>query len=219
MASQAERSCKPGRSACMRKWSSSLIITQSVSSLFSTSPLPTFLAACSRLTRWRSTRICLSIAVRLSIDSENAPSICAKLSTAGRTTSRALTRSAFLAQPGNGNALRLRARRTRLDITMRTCGPSRLHDRAGGARNSWMLFIRQALSTRRLAVEFFARLFDFIPQNGRLLEILIGDGLLELLLQFAEFFGMILVLLEWLRDFSHVLRPFMHRLEQPFQTL
>src|SRR6266700_493471 len=218
MASQADRSCKPGRSACMRKWSSSLIITQSVSSLFSTSPLPTFLAACSRLTRWRSTRICLSIAVRLSIDSEKAPSICGRLSTAGRTISSALTRSAFLAQPGNENALRLRARRTRLDITMRTCGPSRLHDCAGAARNSWMFFIRQAVLTRRLAIKFFSRLFDFIPQNGGLLEILVGDGFLELLLQFAELFGIILVLLQWLWDFAHMLRPFVHRLEQALQT-
>src|SRR5438876_187000 len=200
----------------MRKWSSSLIITQRVSSLFNTNPLPTPLAACSRLIKWRSTRICLSIELRLSIDSENAPPIWGKLSTAGRTTSSARTRSAFFAQPGNGKPLRLRASRTRLDITIRSCGPSRLHDCAGGARNSLMFFMTSA---RGKAVEFFTGLPDLVPQDGGLLKILVVDGLLELLLQSVEFFDVVLVLLQLLGDFADMFDSFVHGFEQPFQAL
>src|ERR1043166_7708206 len=160
-------------------------MTQSDSSLLKIIPLPTPLAACSRLIKWRSTRICLSMARRLSIDSENAPAIWGKLSTAGRTASSALTRSAFFAQPGNGKLFKLRANRTRLDITIRSCGPSRLHDCEGGARNSLMFF---TASVRGQTVEFFPGLLDFVAQDGRLFEILIVYGFLQLLLQPVQFF-------------------------------
>src|SRR5207253_11238166 len=138
--------------------------------------------------------ICLSIALKLSIVSENAPAICGKVSTAGRTSSRALTRSAFFAQPGKGKSLRFRASRTRLDITIRSCGPSRLHDCAGAARNSLMFFMA---STGSQVIELFARLFDLVAQKRGLLEILVADSLLQLLLQSVEFFAVVIVLPRW----------------------
>src|ERR1051325_5691363 len=85
-----------------------------------TIPLPTFLAACSRLTRWRSTSNCFSRAVRPSIDFEMDTSFISLVSpTDGCKRSRTRCRSAFLAQPGNGNPRRFRASRTRLLITIR----------------------------------------------------------------------------------------------------
>src|SRR2546421_8474869 len=216
MASHAELSCRPGRNACMRRWSSSLIITQRFSSWFRTSPLPTPLAWCSRLIKWRSTRICFSITLRLSMDSENAPAICGKVSTAGRISSSAFTRSGFLAQPGNGIPCRLRASRTRLDITIRSCGPSRLQDCAAVARNSLMFFMTSA---RGQAVKFFPGLFDLVTQQGGLLEILVADGLFQLFLQPIQSFNVIFMLLQLLGDFADVPGPFVHGLEQPFQSL
>jgi len=57
-------------------------------------------------------------------------------STAGRIISNARIRSAFFAQPGNASPFRLRASRTRLDITILLCGPSRRACSAGEMRNS-----------------------------------------------------------------------------------
>ena len=118
MACHACRNCNPGRSACIRRWSSSFTITHSDSSRFSTRPLPAFFAACSRLIKCRSTKMFLSSTVRLSIDSENESPICGNPSTAGRISSSALTRSGFFAHPGNGIPFTLRAKRTRLESTI-----------------------------------------------------------------------------------------------------
>src|SRR6266702_4083159 len=215
MACQACLSCKPGRKACMRRWSSSLIITQSDSSRLSTRPLPPLLAACSRLTRWRSTRIFLSSTVRLSIDSENAPANCGNDSTAGRICSSALTRSAFLAQPGKASPFRLRASRTRLDMTMRLCGPSRRAVSAGGVRNSWM----SMRSDGSNFAEFFLRRLDFVAHHCGLFEVLLGHHFIQLLEEGLQFVGQIPALLQVVRDFADVLGSFVHGFEQSFQPL
>lgn len=100
-------------------WSSSLIMTERVSSPFTTRPLPAFLAACSRLMRCFSTRSCLSRGVRVSIATETlAGRMVERSATAGWIVSRSFRRSAFLSQPGNGKSFTLRARRTRLVMTM-----------------------------------------------------------------------------------------------------
>ena len=52
--------------------------------------------------------------------SENESFISGSAATAGRMVSRTRMRSGFLAQPGNGVSLRLRAKRTRLEVTMRS---------------------------------------------------------------------------------------------------
>src|SRR5271154_3432972 len=151
-------------------------MTQSDSSLLRTRPLPAFLAACSRLIKWRSTRICLSSGPRLSIVSENAPVNWDKLSTAGRIVSKALIRSAFLAQPGNAMLRRFRARRTRLDMTILSCGPVRRALSTGGLRNSCMVM---ALFWGRV-IQLVFRHLDLVTQVGGFLEILRGHGLIQL---------------------------------------
>src|SRR5713226_5476391 len=182
----------------MRRWSSSLIITQSDSSRLSTRPLPPLLAACSRLMRWRSTRMFLSSTDRLSIDSENAPANCGSDSTAGRICSSALTRSAFLAQPGKASPFRLRASRTRLDMTMRLCGPSRRAVSAGGVRNSWI----SMRSGGGNFAEFFLRRLDFVAHHGGLFEVLLGHRFIQLLEERLQFVGQITALLQVVRHFE-----------------
>src|SRR5436189_38876 len=115
MVCQACLSCRPGRSACIRRWSSSLIITQRVSS-------------------------------------------------------------------------RLRARRTRLDITILLCGPSRRAMSAGVTRKSWM-FMGVATSGGGKGCQFFAGGLDFIAHAGGLLEILLGDGFGEFLFERFDAIG------------------------------
>src|ERR1035437_5790462 len=188
----------------------------SVSSRFSTSPLPAFLAACSRLMRWRSTRICLSREDRLSIVPEKAPFISGRASMAGRTNSSKRIRSNFLAQPGKAACFRLRASRTRLDITIRSCGPLRRALSAGGIRKTSSSMVVSA----RWGIGCPSRdLLDFIPQNGGLLEILLLDSLGELLLQVLEPIRQIATLPQRFRDFAHMPSPFVHGLEQAFQRL
>src|SRR5437867_5538511 len=179
MALQACLICNPGRSACIRRWSSSLIITQRDSSLLRTNPLPALLAACSRLIRWRSTRMFLSRTVRLSIDSEKAPANCGNDSTAGRISSSALTRSTFLAHPGNARPFKLRARRTLLDRTIRLCGPSRRDVSEGGGRKSWM-FMR---SGSGYITQLVLGDFDFIAHDRGLLEVFVRHGLVQFFLE------------------------------------
>src|SRR5205823_3435480 len=157
-------------------------ITQKVSSRLSTRPLPALLAACSRLIRWRSTRICLSSVDRLSMASAKASFISGRASTAGRMSSSTRTRSGFLAHPGKEASLRLRAKRTRLDITIRSYGPLRRAESAGGVRN---VCKSMALNRRGLG-QPSRRSVDFIPKDCRLFEILVGDGLGQLLLEQLE---------------------------------
>src|SRR5271156_4626346 len=82
-------------------------------------PLPVFFAAYSRLMRCCSTRTCFSSGVKCSIESLMMASfISGRLATAGCTRESTFSRSAFLAQPGKGWWLMLRARRNRLLKTM-----------------------------------------------------------------------------------------------------
>jgi len=58
-----------------------------------------------------------------------------------------------------------------------------------------------------------------VAQKGGLLEILVADSLLQLLLEPVEFFLVVLVLLQWLRNFADMFDSFVHGLKQPFQAL
>ena len=73
-------------------------------------------------------------------------------------------------------------------------------------------------STRR-AVEFLSRLPNLVAQDCGLFKIFVADGLLQILLQPIQLFHVILVLLQLLRDFADMFGPFVHRLEQTFQSL
>ena len=66
---------------------------------------------------------------------EKASFISGSASMAGWMTSSTRMRSGFLAQPGKAASFRLRASRTRLDMTIRSCGPLRRALSAGGIRN------------------------------------------------------------------------------------
>jgi hypothetical protein len=93
--------------------------------------------------------------------------------------------------------LRLRASRTRLDITMSSCGPVRWQATDGGARKSWMVIESFGFGvsgfefaagtggrTRNARLE--SKLFhplDLIPQLRRFLEVLLRDGLVQPLLE------------------------------------
>src|SRR5262245_46744266 len=198
----------------MRMWSSSLIITQSVSSRFNTSPLPALLAACSRLIRCRSTRICLSSCVRLSMDSEKASFISGRLWTAGRMVSRTLMRSGFFAQPGKAACLMLRASRTRLDITIRSCGPFRRAESAGGIRNWWMSIV----SARGDVAQTGAHLFDFIAQQRGLFEIFVLHGFGQFFLQTLQAIGQVPGLAQRFGNFADVACTFVHGFEQALET-
>src|SRR5271157_2552531 len=190
-------------------------MTQRDSSLLRTKPLPALLAACSRLIKWRSTRICLSSGPRLSIVSENAPVNWGKLSTAGRMVSRALIRSVFFAQPGNGMLRRFRARRTRLDMTMRSCGPLRRAFSTGGLRNSSMVMVL----LRGHVIHLVRRLLDFVTQAGGLFKILRDHSLVQLLLQMFEPLGQVPALPQSQRSLAHMHGALVHGLEQPLQPL
>src|SRR5260221_4241554 len=91
--------------------------------------------------RCRWTRTCLSSAESFSMDSEKAPAISGRLSTAGRMASHILIRSGFFAHVGNAALRMLRANRTRLDITMPSCGPLRRALSAGGIRKSFKFIL------------------------------------------------------------------------------
>src|SRR5690242_251298 len=213
MADQAWRSCNPGRSACIRRWSSSLIMKHSVSSRFRTSPLPALLAACSRLIKCRSTRICLSSADKLSIVSEEASFISGNPSMAGRISSRMRTRSGFLAQPGKDASLIFRARRTRLDMTIRSCGPLRRAVSAGGIRKEWISMLGSGRSQPRRS------LLDLVPEYSRLFEILRLDRLGQSFMKRFEPVGQITVLPKSFRHFANMPSPFVHGLNQPLEWL
>src|SRR6266478_7805090 len=186
-----------------------------VSSRLRIKPLPALLAACSRLMRWRSTNICLSSVDKLSIVSEKASFISGKASTVGRINSRTRIRSGFLAQPGKDASLRLRARRTRLDITMRSKGPLRRAMSAGGMRKSCMPMV----SGHGGIGEPGSSLFDFVAQDGGFLEIFIFDGLAKFLWQELEALRQIAAVAQGFGDLADVAGAFVHGFEQPFQGL
>src|SRR5436305_4025575 len=173
---------------------------QSVSSRFRTKPLPALLAACSRLMRWRSTRICLSSVDRESIVCEKASFISGNPSTAGRINSKTRTRSGFFAHPGKAASLMFRARRTRLDMTMRSKGPLRRALSAGGIRKLWM----SMASDRR--GDAGGGLLDFVAQRGGGFEILLLDGLDEFLLERFEPVGQVAALAQSFGNFADVAR-------------
>src|SRR6185369_2964158 len=187
-------------------------MTQRDSSRLSTRPLPALLAACSRLIRWRSTKMFLSRTVRLSIDSENAPAMALNDSTAGRINFSALMRSTFFAQPGKASPFRLRARRTRLERTIRLCGPSRREVSDGGGRKSSIFIV--SISSRRQIAELLFGGLDFIPHNRGLLEIFIGDGFVEFSLERFQLIGEVATLLQVLRHLARMFDALMHRLQQ-----
>src|ERR1700691_4400695 len=115
--------------------------------------------------------------------SENESLISGRLSTAGRMVSRIFTRSVFLAQPGNAASFKLRARRTRLDMTMRSCGPCRWAVSAGGERKVWRSRVLTLVGQIFYRGGALGRLLDFVAQLGGFLEVFRFDGLLQFLLQ------------------------------------
>jgi hypothetical protein len=101
--------------------------------------------------------------------------------------------------------LRLRASRTRLDITMSSCGPVRWQATDGGARKSWMVIESFGFGVwgfgfgvgddgpggqletpnSKLETKLFHPL-DLIPQLRRFLEVLLRDGLVQPLLELLD---------------------------------
>ena len=83
-------------------------------------------------------------------------------------------RSGFLAQPGKAASLRLRARRTRLDMTMRSCGP--FAPRALGRRDEKFVKVHGVQVAAELPSRAVVCLISS-RKHGGLLEIFGFDGL------------------------------------------
>src|SRR6267154_1656283 len=78
----------------------------------------------------------------LSIESPKWSAISGRLSTTGWIIPSSFWRSAFLAQPGNGNSRIFRANRTRDDMTILQLGPSALtHSPGLFSKSSIFMFV------------------------------------------------------------------------------
>jgi len=115
--------------------------------------IPAGLFAACRAEGWRSTRICLSSVVRLSIDSKSSLIMAAAARPRSSGWLRGiLMRSGFFRPAGERGVPDVPRQADRLDITMRSCGPFRRADSAGGMRNGMEVHDQLAAMLLSLAV-------------------------------------------------------------------
>ena len=135
----------------------------------------------------------------------------------GRTDDvQRLDASVFLAHPGKAAPRRLRASRTRLDITIRSCGPVRRAVSAGGMRNSWM-FMASAGARRESSWSLAA-----LISSRRLAACSKSSALTALSSFFCKCFRRSVKSRLWRKrrgHFAHVFGALVHRLEQTLQPL
>src|SRR5882724_5248690 len=168
----------------MRRWSSSLIMTEKAWSLLMTTPAPPFEPLSSRLMRWRSTRIWRSRSVSSSTETLRARFICGAATTASRHDASSAARSGFSAHPGNDFCARFRASRTRV---IRTIAVLLLVESVSSEGVSMSEVMVMALLARGLLFEGLFDLVNFIAIARRLFVALGFDGVGEVEFEFGEF--------------------------------
>jgi hypothetical protein len=182
IAVQAFFSWKPARSIWIRRWSSSLIMTENAWSLLITTPLPCLEPLSSRLIRWRSTRICFSSSPSSPTPTRGRASGAPVEVTAARQARGSSRAAPGFAQPGNGWPARLRARRIRVIRTMADLLLVASVSSEGVSMSEAMVMG----SARRLWVDGLFDLVDFIAAARRLLVALGLDRLGEVDLELGE---------------------------------
>src|ERR1035437_1200156 len=193
----------------MRRWSSSLIITENAWSRLMTTPAPVFAPLNSRLIRWRSTRICFSRSVSSSTLMLRLRFIGAVAPAASRQIASTSSRWAGLAQPGKEFPARLRARRTRVISTIAVLLLAASVSSDGLSMSDEIVMG----STRRVLPDGVFGLVDFIAGAGGVFVALGLDGLGEVGLELGQpvvegFSGERL-----LRDLAGVRRALVHRVQ------
>src|SRR3989338_3646731 len=149
-------------------------------------PLWSGCTTCSRLTRWRSTRNWRSTSLKLPISRKSGRLSVTVWPSASRRSFSTSACEALVARVANGNLSRLRARRIRLDITMSDTGPTPRSHSLG------CLISASNASDMSPCLGFVPGLLlllqaaDLVAQPGRLLELLVVDGLLQLPLEVQE---------------------------------
>src|ERR1019366_1219691 len=203
----------------MRKWSSSLIITENVWSLLMMTPASALAPLSSRLMRWRSTRICRSSSLSSLVSTSRPCCIGSVATTARRQPAKISARCTGLAQPGNGRLARLRARRMRVISTIAVLLPAAPVSSEGGS-------LREAIGLafpRRLLSGGLLDLVDFIAGAGGVFVAFGFHGLREVEFELAEPVGEGFALECTVRDFAGVFRAFVqvveHRLDDGLERL
>src|SRR5665213_2368140 len=193
----------------MRRWSSSLIMTEKVWSLLMTTPPPCSEPLNSRLIRWRSTRICFSRSVRSLTPTLRLRFMEAAEARASRQSSRISCRWGGRAQPGNGLPARLRARRIRVIRTIAVLLLATSVSSEGVA-------IREAMfmaSGRRLRRRRLLHLVDLVAVPRRLLVALALDRVGEFRLELGHPLVKRLAVHRSLGNLAGVLRALVHAVE------